>query len=132
MDPAGILMLRSVRIIFEIIGLQPELIKFKKEEFTSETLVDALTNRPKKCPAIVSFDIVDAQKTGNPYPHVVVATNALEGKEFIEHVPDALRHAWFINCKNSYRDDSSESGTVLKDILRSFSLHGLCGIGYVW
>ena len=33
MDPAGILMLRSVRIVFEMLGLQPESIKFKKEEF---------------------------------------------------------------------------------------------------
>ena len=47
MDPAGILMLRSVRIIFEMIGLKPESMKFKKEVFNSNNLVKALTENPK-------------------------------------------------------------------------------------
>ena len=98
-------MLRSVRIVFEKIGIQPESIKFKKEEFNSSNLVKALTEKPKKCPAIVTLDIL-----GDCSPHIMVATNALKGKKFT-HDP-LLQEQWFINCKNSYRDDISEPGTV--------------------
>ena len=104
MDPAGILMLRSVRIVFEKVGIQPETLKFKKEEFNSLTLVKALTENPKKCPAIVTFDILGALS-----PHIMVAANALKGKNFT-HDP-LLREQWFVNCKNSYRDEISEPGT---------------------
>ena len=104
MDPAGILMLRSVRIVFELLGLQPESIKFKKEEFSSDNLIKALTENPKKCPAIVTFNLF-----GNPSLHIMVATNALKGKKFT-HDP-LLREKWFVNCKNSYRDEISEPGT---------------------
>ena len=103
MDPAGILMLRSVRIVFEMIGITPESMKFVKEEFNSNNLVKALTEMPKKCPSIVTCDI-----TGDLSPHVMIATNALQGKDFIhpnQPVFQALQNQWFINCKNSYRDD---------------------------
>ena len=103
MDPAGILMLRSVRIVFEKVGIRPESMKFKKEQFNSLTLVKALTEKPKKCPAIVTLDILGARS-----PHIMVATNALRGKEFT-HDP-LLQDQWFINCKNSYREDISEPG----------------------
>ena len=42
MDPAGILMLKSVRIVFELIGLKPESMKFTKEYFNADNLVKAL------------------------------------------------------------------------------------------
>ena len=104
MDPAGILMLRSVRIVFEKVGIQPELLKFKKEEFNSTNLVKALTESPKKCPAIVTVNLF-----GDCSPHIMVAINALKGKDFT--YDQMLREKWFINCKNSYRDDISEPGT---------------------
>ena len=104
MDPAGILMLRSVRIVFEKVGIQPELLKFKKEEFNSTNLVKALNESPKKCPAIVTVNLF-----GDCSPHIMVATNALQGKDFI--YDQMLHEKWFINCKNSYRDDISEPGT---------------------
>ena len=100
MDPAGILMLRSVRIVFELLGLQPESIKFKREEFSSDNLIKALTENPKKCPAIVTANLF-----GDRSPHIMVATNALQ----FTHDP-ILKEKWFINCKNSYRDDISEPG----------------------
>ena len=103
MDPAGILMLRSVRICFEKIGLKPESIKFKKEEFNSTNMVKALTESPKKCPAVVTFDLF-----GTRSPHIMVATNALKGKDFTND--RLLSEKWFINCKNSYRDNISEPG----------------------
>ena len=103
-------MLRSVRIVFEMIGIEPESIKFIKEEFNAGNLVKALNEQPKMCPAIVTLDI-----TGDLSPHIMVATNALKGTEFIaeyERNAQFLRNKWFINCKNSYRDDISEPGTV--------------------
>ena len=103
MDPAGILMLRSLRILFDMIGIKPESIKFTKEVFNSKNLIEALTKNPKKCPAIVTFNLF-----GDLSPHIMVATNALTGKEFTHS--QRLREQWFINCKNSYRDDISEPG----------------------
>ena len=103
-------MLRSVRIVFEMIGIKPESMKFIKERFDSTNLVKALTEQPKKCSAIVTCDM-----TGDQSPHVMVATNALKGREFISgngQIVEALRNEWFINCKNSYRDNISEPGTV--------------------
>ena len=110
MDPAGILMLRSVRIVFEMIGIKPESIKFIKEQFNSDNLVKALNEQPKKCPAIVTCNLMKY-----PSLHAMVATNALKGSEFIQgdgKVAKQLRNEWFINCKNTYRDDISEPGTV--------------------
>ena len=104
MDPAGILMLRSVRIVFEKVGIQPESMKFKKEEFNSINLVKALNESPKKCPAIVTVNLF-----GDFSPHIMVATNALQGKDFIYY--QFLHQKWFVICKNSYRDDISVPGT---------------------
>ena len=109
MDPAGILMLRSIRNVFEMIGLEPESLKFTKESFDADNIVKALTEEPKKCPAIITY--VDQYLSC----HVLVATNALKGVEFIHesgHTVEDLRNEWFINCKNSYRDDNSMPGTV--------------------
>ena len=117
MDPAGILMLRSVRIVFEKIGIQPERIKFIKEEFNSDNLVKGLNEIPKKCPAIVTSILSGGVLSS---AHIMVATNALKGNEFIHEpgpIGDFLRNQWFINCKNSYRDDPSEPGIVLKTLL---------------
>ena len=103
-------MLRSVRIVFEKIGLKPESVKFIKHQFNADNLVKALTEQPKKCPAVVTLDLA-----GDRSPHVMVATNAVKGSDFIfgnEPINEALRDQWFINCKNSYRDDISEPGTV--------------------
>ena len=111
MDPAGILMLRSVRIVFEKLGLKPESIKFIKHEFDAGNLVKALTEQPKKCPTIVTLD----SAAEDPSPHVMVATNAVKGSDFIfgnEPLNNFLQDQWFINCKNSYRDYISEPGTV--------------------
>ena len=115
MDPAGILMLASVRIVFELLGFDPESIKFIKEEYNNDNLVKALTEDPKKCPAILTINADTYRQTGDLSPHIMVASNALKGIEFIhEHEPfaDSLRSQWYINCKNSYRDDISEPGTV--------------------
>ena len=115
MDPAGILMLRSVRIVFELLGTKPESIRFIKEEFNADNLVKALNEDPKKCPAILTINIETYRQTGDLSPHIMIASNAVKGIDFIgEHDPysDFLRNQWYINCKNSYRDEISEPGTV--------------------
>ena len=108
-------MLQSIRNVFELLGLDPESIKFTKEEFNAENLVKALNDQPKKCPAILTINLDTYYKTGDMSPHIMVASNALKGIQFINgHGPvaDSLRTKWFINCKNSYRDNVSEPGTV--------------------
>ena len=103
-------MLRSVRIVFEKLGLKPESMNFIKHEFNAGNLVKALTEQPKKCPAIVTLDLA-----GDRSPHVMVATNAIKGSDFLfgdGPLNEVLRDQWFINCKNSYRDNMSEPGTV--------------------
>ena len=75
----------------------------RKDINYSTNLVKALNEKPKKCPAIVAINLETVQRFGNCSPHVMVATNALQGK-------DHLREQWFINCKNSCRDDDDEPG----------------------
>ena len=103
-------MLRSVLTVFELIEINPESIKFIKQKFNSDNLVEALIGQPKKCPAVVTINL-----DGDHSPHIIVATNALKGQEFIREegpVADVLRKKWFVTCKNSYRDDISEPGNV--------------------
>ena len=109
-NPAGILMLRSVLTVFELIEINPESIKFIKQKFNSDNLVEALIGQPKKCPVVLTINV-----TGDRSPHIMVATNALKGQEFIREegpVADVLRKKWFVTCKNSYRDDIFEPGNV--------------------
>ena len=112
MDPPGILMLQYVRNVFEKLGLQPESIKFKKEKFNSDNLIKALTENPKKCPAIAADKWIASEKIGKKWidehwegGHCMVATNALKGEELGMKV---LKDKWFIHCKNSYRDKKKE------------------------
>ena len=119
MDPAGILMLRSIRIVFELLGIEPESIKFTKEEFNNDNLVKALNEDPKKCPAILTINLDTYRQTGDLAPHVMVASNAFNGSDlrdeygpFSDFLRRKLQNKWYINCKNSYRDDISEPGTV--------------------
>ena len=128
MDPAGILMLRSVRIVFELLGKKPESIRFIKEEFNADNLVKALNEDPKKCPAIVTLDI-----TGDYPPHIMVASNALQGSEFIQgddRITEYIKKQWFITCKNSYRDDIEEPGTVCTTPFALSHLEGLDLVRY--
>ena len=103
MDPAGILMLQSVRIVFEMIGIKPESVEFIGEKFDSDNIVKALTQQPKKCPAIVTADF-----TEDRLPHIMVATNALQGRDFPfgpkvpEPVAYALQNEWFILQNNLF------------------------------
>ena len=98
MDDVGVSMLRSVRDVFEYIGINLESIDFIKEKFDFDNIIEALTEQPKKCPVIVTCNL-----TGDRSPHIMVAPNALKGIEFIHGdgpIVENLCNEWFINCKN--------------------------------
>ena len=68
------------------------------------------SEEPRKCPAIVTFNLLEGR-----FPHIMVASNALKGIEFIQGIDQfaqLLSDLWFINCKNSYRDIYFEQGIV--------------------
>ena len=106
-------MLRSIRKVFEILGIQPESIQFQKEEFNAQNIIDALRNEPRKCPVITAADFTDWFKTrGAPsLSHAMVTSGALKGSDF---VPPNTRLAdqWFIQCKNSYGNDPTQPGKI--------------------
>jgi len=100
MDPEGILMLNSIREIFDLVGLSFESMQFVQEKFdTQRSIIDAI-HRQRKCPAIVGakFDF----STGTvENAHVMVAAGVKT---------ETVQRKFFIQCKNSYRDDPNQSG----------------------
>ena len=109
-------MLRSIRIVFEILEIKPESIQFQKEEFNSQNIIDALRNEPQKCPVITAADFTDFFKTrgaptSSPISHAMVTDSALKGSEFIP-TNTTLADRWFIKCKNSYGNDPIQPGKI--------------------
>ena len=105
MDPKGILMLNSIREIFDLLGLDFESMQFVPEKFdTKRSIIDAINNQ-RKCPAIVGakFDF----STGAVDAHVMVAAGVKT--ETVQH-GSSSKQQYFIQCKNSYRDDPNQSG----------------------
>ena len=86
MDDAGLLMLDSVREIFDILEIPFESIKFNCETYKKyEDLVQA-TFVERKCP-IIEFPEGETS-------HVMVATGIFHTKE-----------GYFVECKDSKRED---------------------------
>ena len=113
MDPPGILMLNSVRRVFELAEIKPESILYQKEQFDSSNIIDALTNE-KKCPVITTADFTDYFKDGTTPPfnkHVMVTAGALKGSDFMPQ-NGVLANEWFIQCKNSYGKDPNQPGII--------------------
>ena len=107
-------MLRSIRKVFELIGIKPESIQFQKEEFNGQNIIDALTNEPKKCPVITACDFTDffiSRKVEDIISHAMVTAGALKGSEFIP-TNKVLADEWFIKCKNSYGNDPDQPGKI--------------------
>ena len=122
MDPPGILMLNSVRRVFELAGFKPESIKFQKDEYDRTNIIDALTKDPKKCPVITNADFTDffddvsqgcsPARSRPPFDmHVMVTAGALKGSEFLPQ-NSTLGNEWFIKCKNSYAHHPNEPGII--------------------
>ena len=105
MDPEGILMLNSIRGIFDILDIDFESMQFVSEKFDTQTsIIDAINNQ-RKCPAIVGamYDI----SSGSGDAHVMVAAGVKT--ETVQH-GSSTKQIYFIQCKNSYRDDPNQSG----------------------
>ena len=107
MDPKGILMLNSIREIIEIIGIDFDSMNFVVQKFSEPRMIIRAINNQRKCPAIVGakFDF----STGSVDAHVMVAagvkTNIRHGSLFRRQ-----KTKYFIQCKNSYRDDPNQAG----------------------
>ena len=102
MDPQGILMLNSIREIFDIAGISFESLLFIAAKFDNESSIIKAIKIQKKCPVIAGakFDF----STGSiKCVHVMVAAGVKS-----ETVGSLTKN--FIQCKNSYRDDPSQSG----------------------
>lgn len=104
-------MLKTVRDFFDILGFAPEDIKFKKEEFNSENLIEAVNNH--KCPAVITIDLL-----AKPIiPKVMVATGV------VADVVANLR-IQLIQCKNSYLNDDDIILIPVKQFsMRDFNQH---------
>ena len=98
MDDAGLLMLDSVREIFDILEIPFESVKFSCETYKKyEDLVQA-TFVDRKCP-IIEFP-------GDETSHVMVATGIFHTKE-----------GYFVECKDSRREDPNKPPGKIFQIL---------------
>ena len=106
-------MLGSIRNFFDLIGIELESIHFRKEEFNSQSIIDALTKEPKKCPVITAADLTDYFKSQSmpTSTHAMVTAGALKGSEFMPS-NTVLADQWFIKCKNSYGNDPTQQGKL--------------------
>ena len=114
-------MLKSIRKIFELIGIKPESIKFNKEEFNGQNLIDVLKNEPRKCPVITCTDMSDYFRDGDRSSIVryglmaMVTAGALKGSDFLS-ANKLLADEWFIKCKNSYGNDPNQPGKIQNNL----------------
>ena len=106
-------MLGSIRKFFEFFGVVPEYFQFRKEEFNSQTIIDALTKEPKKCPVITAADLTQyfISQIMPTSTHAMVTAGALKGSEFMPS-NTSLANQWFIKCKNSYGNDPTQPGEI--------------------
>ena len=110
MDPQGILMLNSIREIFDIAGISFESMKFVDEKFDNERSIINAINIEKKCPAIAGakFDFSTRPVTVDCV-HVMVAAGVKTDNRLASFFK-GQKPKHFIQCKNSYRDDPNQSG----------------------
>ena len=99
MDPQGILMLNSIREIFDITGISFESMLFIEAKFNDQnSIIDAIDNQ-RLCPAIVGAKF-NFSACSIDCVHVMVAAGT----------SGWTKQEYFIQCKNSYRDDTNQSG----------------------
>ena len=63
MDPAGILMLGSIREVFDVLGIDLASVQFEKLQFGPDGIIKALDGEPKKCPVVTAFQWDEDGKT---------------------------------------------------------------------
>ena len=102
MDPKGILMLNSIRKIFDIAGISFESMLFIEAKFDDQnSIIDAIHNQ-RLCPAILGAKF-DSSAGLIDCAHVMVAAG-------VDSVTIGSLAKYFIQCKNSYRDDPNQPG----------------------
>ena len=97
MDPAGIFMLKSVYDKFDSLRINPQV------EMKCMNDASAIIGAIKKG----IYPVVLARYTYGKNPaiaHAMVASNVLEKTNFGSKIE------YFLECKNSYRDDNDEPG----------------------
>ena len=98
MDPKGILMLNSIREIFDMAGISFESMKFVDEKFDNgQSIINAI-NIQRKCPAITVYNFDFSKNPLGDYvgAHAMVASGVKPELIGASH--------YFIQCKNSYRN----------------------------
>ena len=106
-DPEGILMLNSIREIFDLIGIKFDSMKFVSEKIDQPMSVIRAINNQRKCPAIVAakFDFTTRPISVNA--HVMVAAG-VKSKTIRQGL--SFKRENFVQCKNSYRNDPNQAG----------------------
>ena len=117
-------MLGSIRKVFKFFGAEPEYFQFRKEKFNSQTIIDAFTKEPKKCPVITAADLTHyfISQIMPTSTHAMVTAGALRGSEFMPS-NTSLADQWFIKCKNSYGNDPTQPGKIHLNITWVYSLY---------
>ena len=110
-DPSGIYMLQSIRNIFDELNVPFESVKLIKETFyTHNDLINAIQTE-KKCPVLLvakfnmNFNSVQIESV-----HAMVATGIKSEIIFQRGIP---RREYFVQCKNTHRDNPAISGKLL-------------------
>ena len=97
-DDAGIMMLDSIREIFDILDIDFETVQFSWIKYNNEKeLIDAIENR--KCPIVDVLKSYSSSDTNGG--HVMVATGFKE-----------INGIKYIQIKNSFAGDPNEPGNV--------------------
>ena len=98
-------MLNSIREIFDLLGIDFESMQFVSEKIEKNSIIDAINNQ-RKCPAIVAA-MYDFSTRTFYNGHIMVAAGI---KTETVQYGSSIKQEYFIQCKNSYRDDPNQSG----------------------
>ena len=72
MDPAGILMLGSIREVFDMLGIDLASVQFEKNSIGPDGIIPALTGQPMKCPVVTAYQWDEDSKTHAVHAMVAV------------------------------------------------------------
>ena len=102
-DPAGLLMLKSIREIFDTANIQFESILFIDEEIIGPNHMTSCISNHKKAPVVTAIRFCPPM-TSFAACHAMVATGIKT-----EVIGNQTKQ--FVQCKNTYRDDPNTPGT---------------------
>ena len=94
MDTTGLKMLKSIRMVFDLLPIPMNKVEFNKESIDKRDLVNAI-NYEDKCPVIHTMDLDLEEQEAYENLHIMVATGVTTNE----------KNTTFIQCKNSYRNN---------------------------